>query len=107
MASRVNLNPAQNATLPDIPLPKSPDPNADPVTYLRSIYAVRERTRLVMEKAKKDDLRHFTVDMDKFADTASYVVAIIKVCSSNIYDLLCMCRALQLHEFLFYFQSHN
>lgn len=76
---RANSNPAQNANLPDIPLPKAPDPNLDPAAYLRSIYAVRERTRLVMEKAMRNQLRHFHVDMTKFADTAKFVVSIIKV----------------------------
>lgn len=76
---RANSNPAQNASIPDIPLPKAPDPNLDPAGYLRSIYAVRERSRLVLEKAKRNQLRHFAVDMSKFPDTAHYVVAIIKV----------------------------
>jgi hypothetical protein len=63
----------------DVPLPKAPDPALDPAAYLRSIYAVRERTRLVLEKAKKNQLKHFTVDMTKFQETAGYVVSIIKV----------------------------
>ncbi|KAF1969397.1 DUF1688-domain-containing protein [Bimuria novae-zelandiae CBS 107.79] len=65
-------------SFPDVPLPKAPDPTLDPAGYLRSIYAVRERTRLVLEKARKNQLKHFTVDMSKFQDTATYVVAIIK-----------------------------
>ena len=76
---RANSNPSQNASLPDIPLPKAPDPNLDPAGYLRSIYAVRERTKLVLDKAKRNQLRHFNVDMSKFPDTAQYVVSIIKV----------------------------
>jgi hypothetical protein len=40
---------------------------------------VRERSHLVLEKAKKNQLRHFNVDMSKFQDTANYVVSIIKV----------------------------
>lgn len=66
-------------SFPDVPLPKAPDPALDPAGYLRSIYAVRERSTLVLEKAKKNQLRHFTVDMSKFQDTAGYVVSIIKV----------------------------
>jgi hypothetical protein len=62
-----------------VPLPKAPDPALDPAGYLRSIYAVRERTKLVLEKAKKNQLKHFTVDMSKFHDVASFVVSIIKV----------------------------
>lgn len=66
--------------IPAVALPKAPDPAIDPVGYLRSIYAVRERTRLVFDKAKENQLEHFIVDMGKFADTAAYVVSIIKVC---------------------------
>ncbi|KAF2455623.1 hypothetical protein BDY21DRAFT_416164 [Lineolata rhizophorae] len=61
-----------------VEMPKAPDPSLDPAGYLRSIYAVRERSKLVLEKAKKNQLKHFTVDMTKFADTAGYVVSIIK-----------------------------
>lgn len=67
--------------IPDVPLPKAPDPTVDPVAYLRSIHAVRERSALVLECAKKNQLKHFDVDIGKFEDTASYVVAIIKVCA--------------------------
>jgi len=76
---RATGNPAAHASIPDIPLPRAPDPNLDPAGYLRSIYAVRERSRLVLEKAKKNQLKHFNVDMSKFKDTANYVVMIIKV----------------------------
>lgn len=72
-------NPASTASLPQIALPRAPDPNLDPAGYLKSIYAVRERSHLVLEKAKKNQLRHFNVDMSKFQDTANYVVSIIKV----------------------------
>jgi hypothetical protein len=65
--------------IPDVEIPPPPDPWQDPVAYLRSIHAVRERSRLVLEKAKRNQLKHFDVDMNKFADTASYVVSIIKV----------------------------
>lgn len=74
-----NSNPSQTASIPDIPIPKAPDPNVDPAGYLRSIHAVRERSRFVMEKARRNQLRHFHVDMSKFADTAKFVVSIIKV----------------------------
>ncbi|KAK5164640.1 uncharacterized protein LTR77_009846 [Saxophila tyrrhenica] len=76
--NRANSNPAQNAVMPNIPLPKAPDPNIDPAGYLRSIYAVRERSKLVLEKARRNQLRHFHVDMSKFNDTAKFVVSIIK-----------------------------
>ena len=64
---------------PQVPIPRPPDAAVDPAGYLRSIHAVRERSRLVLEKATKNQLRHFTVDMSKFQETAGYVVSIIKV----------------------------
>lgn len=83
------VKPATNGTtmakpqIPDIPLPRAPDPALDPAGYLRSVHAVRERSRLVLDKAKKNQLKHFTVDMTKFNDTAAYVVSIIKVGSAR------------------------
>ncbi len=76
-----NISPLGSAisSIPDVPLPKAPDPAIDPAAYLRSIYSVRERSRLVLEKAKKNQLKHFTVDMSKFRETTRYVVSIIKV----------------------------
>lgn len=72
-------NGSRPTSFPDVPLPKAPDPSLDPAGYLRSIHAVRERSKLVLEKAKKNQLKHFTVDMSKFGDVASFVVSIIKV----------------------------
>ncbi|KAL8722998.1 MAG: hypothetical protein Q9225_000614 [Loekoesia sp. 1 TL-2023] len=62
----------------NIPLPPPPDPTIDPAAYLRSIHAVRERSRIVHEKAKRNQLSHFDVDLTKFEDAAAYVVSIIK-----------------------------
>lgn len=78
-SSRQHPNINAVGAMPEITLPKAPDPALDPVAYLRSIYAVRERSRIVYEKAKKNQLKHFNVDMNKFPDTAKYVVSIIKV----------------------------
>lgn len=69
---------------PQIVLPKAPNPAVDPAAYLRSIYSVRERTSLVTAKAKKNQLQHFDVDLSKFADTARFVVSIIKVIALTI-----------------------
>lgn len=66
-------------SIPEIDIPKPPDRDSKPAQYLRSIYAVRERSRIVLDKAKADKLHHFDVDISKFQDTADYVVAIIKV----------------------------
>lgn len=68
-----------NGAIPEIDIPEAPDPNKEPARYLRSIYAVRDRTRLVFEKTKTNQLNHFDIDMTKFQDTADYVVSIIKV----------------------------
>ncbi|KAL9598642.1 MAG: hypothetical protein Q9219_004388 [cf. Caloplaca sp. 3 TL-2023] len=62
----------------NVSLPSPPDPTVDPAGYLRSIHAVRERSRIIHEKAKKDQLNHFDVDLSKFEETAAYVVSIIK-----------------------------
>lgn len=67
------------ASIPELPITRPPDPALDPAAYLRSIHAVRERATLVLDKAKKNQLNHFDVDMSKFEATASYVVSIIKV----------------------------
>ncbi|KAH8150996.1 uncharacterized protein LAJ45_04697 [Morchella importuna] len=64
--------------IPSIELPPAPDPGMDPSGYLRSIYAVRERSKFVIEAALKNQLTNFTVDMEKFKDVAEYVVSIIK-----------------------------
>lgn len=66
-------------SIPEIDIPPAPDPTKQPAKYLSSIYAVRERSRIVLDKAKQNQLSHFDVDMSKFQDTADYVVSIIKV----------------------------
>lgn len=76
-------------SLPKIAIPGPPDPNVDPVGYLKSIHSVRERSRPVLELAKRDQLRHFNVDMTKFPDTASYVCAIIKVSNLIMWERTC------------------
>lgn len=76
------------ASIPELPIARPPDPALDPAAYLRSIHAVRERSNIILNKAKKNQLNHFDVDMSKFEATASYVVSIIKVNPSNC-DELC------------------
>lgn len=66
-------------SIPEVPISKPPDPSLDPAAYLRSIHAIRERSRIVLQKARADKLTHFDVDMSKFETTAQYVVSIIKV----------------------------
>ena len=66
-------------SLANVSLPAPPDPALDPAAYLRSINAVRERSKLIHQKAQKNQLAHFDVDLSKFGETAAYVVSIIKV----------------------------
>jgi hypothetical protein len=66
-------------TIPKIAMPKAPDPHVDPAGYLRSIGSVRERCSIVLEKAKRNQLNHFEVDMSQFEYTTKFVVSIIKV----------------------------
>jgi len=65
--------------MPDITLPSPPEPTLDPAAYLRSIYAVRARSKLIFGHARRNRLAHFDVDFDRFKETAKYVVSIIKV----------------------------
>lgn len=65
-------------TIPSVEMPAPPDPTLDPAGYLRSIQAVRERSKFVFDQALKNRLTNFTVEMDKFGEVAEYVVSIIK-----------------------------
>lgn len=71
--------PSYHAALPHVEMPRPPDPSLDPAGYLRSLGAVRERCRIVTDKAMRNELRHFDVDMDKFPDVVNFVTSIIKV----------------------------
>ncbi|KAI0439032.1 hypothetical protein F4803DRAFT_568928 [Xylaria telfairii] len=64
--------------LPKVNLPKPPDPSLDAAGYLRSLGAVRERCKIVTEKALANQLNHFDVDLDKFPDVVQFVCGIIK-----------------------------
>ena len=66
-------------SVPEVPLPKAPDPNLDPVAYLRSIHAVRRNSQRIYDEAKKNQLKHFTVNMDELTALGKYVVSIVKV----------------------------
>ncbi|KAL4805946.1 DUF1688-domain-containing protein [Aspergillus unguis] len=66
------------SSIPELSIAGPPDPALDPAAYLRSIHAVRQRSHVILRKAKRNQLNHFDVDMTKFAETASYVVSIIK-----------------------------
>ena len=71
-------------TIPPLPviggdIPSPPNPSTDPAGYLRSIHAVRERSRVVFDKALNDELEHFIVDKSCFEGTAHYIANLIKV----------------------------
>jgi hypothetical protein len=70
--------PLTPVALPKVDLPRPPDPHIDPVGYLRSLPAVRERSRIVTQKALNNDLKHFDVNMDMFPGVVSFVANIIK-----------------------------
>ncbi|KAI1770016.1 DUF1688-domain-containing protein [Hypoxylon cercidicola] len=59
-------------------LPKPPDPSLDAAGYLRSLGSVRERSKIVTDKALRNSLNHFDVDMARFPDVVSFVCGIIK-----------------------------
>ncbi|KAK8048048.1 hypothetical protein PG996_016112 [Apiospora saccharicola] len=64
--------------IPRVDLPKPPDPNLDPAAYLRSLGSVRERSRIIHDKAMRNKLHHFDVDMNRFPDVVRFVCGIIK-----------------------------
>ncbi|KAK1975821.1 hypothetical protein LZ30DRAFT_604795 [Colletotrichum cereale] len=72
------LTPFSPVSLPKVDLPRPPDPQLDPAGYLRSLGSVRERSKIVTDKALRNELKHFDVDMHKFPDVVSFVSQIIK-----------------------------
>ncbi|OTB00158.1 hypothetical protein M426DRAFT_242930 [Hypoxylon sp. CI-4A] len=72
------LTPMTPHLMPRINLPKPPDPSLDAAGYLRSLGSVRERSKIVTDKALRNALNHFDVDMDKFPDVVTFVCGIIK-----------------------------
>ncbi|KAK8854985.1 Uracil catabolism protein 4 [Apiospora arundinis] len=72
------LTPFSPMMIPRVDLPKPPDPNLDPAAYLRSLGAVRERSRIITDKAMRNKLHHFDVDMNRFPDVVRFVCGIIK-----------------------------
>ncbi|RPB26694.1 DUF1688-domain-containing protein [Terfezia boudieri ATCC MYA-4762] len=70
--------PPMPANTSPVELTPAPNPQLDPSGYLRSIYAVRETSRHVLDAALKGRLTNFHVDLTKFKDVVHYVVSIIK-----------------------------
>lgn len=73
------LSPMSPTKLPKIDLPRPPDPQLDPTGYLRSLGAVRERSKIILDKALRNELTHFDVEMDKFPSVVTFVAGLIKV----------------------------
>lgn len=44
---------------------------------------MRERSKIVTDKALRNELLHFDVDMTKFSDVVTFVARIIKVCDER------------------------
>lgn len=80
LTSKYNGSYAAMPTIISTQLPPAPDPAMDPAAYLRSIYAVRERNKFVIENALQNKLTNFNVDLEKLQDVVDYVAMIIKVC---------------------------
>ncbi|KAI3538808.1 hypothetical protein CPAR01_07814 [Colletotrichum paranaense] len=72
------LTPFSPTSIPKVDMPRPPDPQLDPAGYLRSLGAVRERSKIVTDKAIRNELKHFDVDMRKFPDVVTFVSQIIK-----------------------------
>jgi hypothetical protein len=87
------MSPLSPVKLPKIDLPRPPDPQLDPAGYLRSLGAVRERCKIVTDKAFRNELKHFDVDMQKFPDVVSFVSGIIRVrlISFSFFSLFFLC----------------
>jgi hypothetical protein len=77
------LTPFSPVHIPKIDLPRAPDPQLDPAGYLRSLGSVRERCKIITEKAYRNELRHFDVDMQRFPDVVTFVSGIIKVFAAH------------------------
>ncbi|KAK5993776.1 Uracil catabolism protein 4 [Cladobotryum mycophilum] len=72
------LSPMSAVKIPKIDLPRPPDPQLDPAGYLRSLGAVRDRSKVILDKALKNQLNHFDVDMTKMSDVSIFVSGLIK-----------------------------
>ncbi|KAI1391730.1 DUF1688-domain-containing protein [Hypoxylon trugodes] len=66
------LTPMTPHLMPKVNLPKPPDPSLDAAGYLRSLGSVRERSKVVTDKALRNGLNHFDVDLAKFPDVVTF-----------------------------------
>ncbi|KAM0477510.1 hypothetical protein ACHAPX_005823 [Trichoderma viride] len=72
------LSPLPSLKISKLDLPRPPDPALDPAGYLRSLGAIRDRAKVLLEKAEDNDLVHFDVDMNKFPNVVTFVSGLIK-----------------------------
>ncbi|PNY18229.1 Uracil catabolism protein 4 [Tolypocladium capitatum] len=78
IAPGIPSTPMSPLKLPKVDLPRPPDPQLDPAGYLRSLGAVRERSKIITDKALRNELNHFDVDLNRFPDVVSFVTGLIK-----------------------------
>lgn len=50
------------------------------IEYLKSLQAVRERSRIVLERARSGSLNNFVYDESRMKETAEFVTGVISVC---------------------------
>ena len=68
--------PAPAAAALNVKLPSKPNADADPVTYLKSLYAIRERSDIVFGKRKQ--LKHFQYNEMALQNVVRFVLSILK-----------------------------
>lgn len=52
---------------------------ASDIEYLKSLQAVRERSRIVLKRAQNGSLNNFIYDESRMKDTAEFVAGVISV----------------------------
>jgi hypothetical protein len=52
---------------------------ASDIEYLKSLQAVRERSRIVLERARNGSLNNFIYDESRLKETAEFVTGVISV----------------------------
>lgn len=55
---------------------------ASDIEYLKSLQAVRARSRIVLDRARKGSLNNFIYDESRMKDTAEFVTGVISVRTS-------------------------
>lgn len=58
---------------------------ASDIEYLKSLQAVRERSRIVLERARNGSLNNFIYDQGRMKETAEFVTGVISVRALLLY----------------------